>query len=194
MKTHIKTLFMGIGTLLFIFIMPFFEMPVQKSSDSYETLYWFDLHRKSNVEILYFGPPQDIHSSRILNISKVKSGIPHMRPTPLPQLLGKEYWLITGKQDTSGNPETAPYFLTLDIPATDKYPFGPVPYNECTGQCNWVIPGEFGLHGVNGNLSKLSENDPGSSGCIRHADRDIVYLYFLLNPERQQIRYYISES
>jgi hypothetical protein len=31
--------------------------------------------------------------------------------------LGKEYWLITKKESAKENPETAPYFLTLNIPA-----------------------------------------------------------------------------
>lgn len=45
------------------------------------------------------------------------------------------------KVEAVDNPETAPYFLTLDIPVSDEEPFGPAPYLECDGQCNWVLPG-----------------------------------------------------
>ena len=92
------------------------------------------------------------------------------------------------------NPETAPFFLTLDIPAPETEPYGPVPYEECGGQCYWVVPGAFGLHGVAGNPSKLSREDPGSSGCIRHSDEDITYLYSLLSPAKEKIRYYVVDD
>ena len=119
-------------------------------------------------------------------------GIENERPTPLPKLMGKNYWNIIGKSDSSQDPETAPYFLTLDIPWSDNYPFGPKPYNECFGQCNWVRPGPFGLHGVGGNLDKLT--DSGSSGCIRHNDDEITYIYNLINPSIDNpIRYYVYD-
>lgn len=158
-----------------------------------ELSYWLLLYRKSNVEFLYFGQPGDKNNSLLTKIFKVKSGTPKKRPTPLPSLLGREYWLITAKQETKDNPETVPYFLILDIPVREDAPFGPEPYLECDGQCNWILPGYFGLHGVNGDSSKLSEEDPGSSGCIRHSDLDIAYLYNLLEPEKKQIRYYIED-
>lgn len=82
----------------------------------------------------------------------------------------------------------------LDIPFNDEYPYGPTPYNECNGQCNWQLPGSFGLHGIAGDSSKLLAENPGSSGCIRHSDEDITYLYHLLSPEQQEVRYYIHDS
>lgn len=156
--------------------------------------YWFLLHRKSNVEFLYFGVSGDKEKSELKKTFKVKTGIPGRRPTPLPALVGREYWVITSKKDASDNPDTAPYFLTLDIPFTDEEHHGPVPYNECSGkQCNWVTPGAFGLHGVGGDQSKLSPDHPGSSGCIRHTDSDITYLYQILDPQNEEIRYYIED-
>ena len=79
------------------------------------------------------------------------------------------------------------------FPVSEEEPFGPTPYIECDGQCNWILPGAFGLHGVNGNSEKLSEFDLGSSGCIRHSNEDITYLYNLLDPEKEEIRYYIED-
>lgn len=168
-----------------------------------EKSHWFLLHRKSSKEYLYLGRAGDKEKSRLIRSFTVKTGRPGERPTPLPQLLGKKYWLITKKQK-SGNPETAPYFIILNIPAPTSKPFGPEPYKECgkpasTGsfgevkQCNWSLPGEFGLHGVNGNESRLSPEDPGSSGCIRHRDEDITYIYNLIDPEKKEVRYYIED-
>ena len=157
--------------------------------------YWFILHRKSNIEYLYQGKLGSIKGSKMIKKFTVKTGIPGERPTPLPRLVGKEYWLITDKSESKDNPETAPYFLTLNIPAPTDMPFGPEPYLECGGgQCQWELPGECGLHGVNGDESRLSAENPGSSGCIRHTDSDITYLYSLLNPETEEIRYYIEDK
>jgi len=169
-------------------------------SSNIKPSYWLLLHRKSNVEFLYSGDPGQKDKSILLKIFVVKTGIPRQSPTPLPKLLGREYWVITEKIDSSDNPETAPYFLSLDIPVLEEPPFGPEPYLECldplTGeakQCNWILPGDFGLHGVNGDEEKLSDQDHGSAGCIRHSDRDIAYLYNLLNPKNEEIRYYIED-
>ncbi|HSA83925.1 MAG TPA: L,D-transpeptidase [Patescibacteria group bacterium] len=160
--------------------------------------HWLLLYRSSNVEYLYFGIPGDAEKSTLVKTFSVKTGIPGERPTPLPQLVGRDYWIITGKEEQKDNPETAPYFLTLDVPVGDEEPYGPTPYLECNGsastrgeQCNWILPGAFGLHGVAGDLSKLASDNPGSSGCIRHTDEDITYLYNLLDPEKEEIRYYI---
>lgn len=150
------------------------------------------LNRKSNIEKLYRGVPGNENASTLLKTFVVKTGIPGERPTPLPQLLGKEYWTLV-KKEVSDNPETAPYFLTLDVPTSDEEPYGPTPYLECNGQCNWITPGFFGLHGTAGHPEKLSSEDPGSSGCIRHRDEDITYLYNLLEPEKEGIRYYIQD-
>lgn len=158
-----------------------------------ELSYWLLLYRRSNLEFLYYGRPGDKNNSFLVKIFQVKSGIPEKRPTPLPNLLDREYWLIIAKTETKDSFETAPYFLTLDIPVSDEEPFGPVPYLECGGQCNWILPGYFGLHGVNGDLTRLSEENPGSSGCIRHQDADITYLYNLLEPEEREVRYYIED-
>jgi hypothetical protein len=155
--------------------------------------YWFILLRKSKQEFLYRGIPGDRQQSSLVKQFKVNVGVTNDRPTPLPQLMGREYWNIIAKYEVKDDPETAPYFLTLDIPFLDEYPFGPTPYTECNGeQCDWVRPGSFGLHGVAGDPGKLS--DYGSSGCIRHSDEDITYLYNLLNPNKEQeIRYYIED-
>ncbi len=155
--------------------------------------YWLILHRKSNQEELLQGNPGIQSKSRLIKTFNVKSGIPGQRPTPLPQLLGRQYWLIVEKLDTSGSLETAPFFLKLDIPYVQDYPFGPTPYPECEGQCNWQIPGSFGLHGVAGDNSKLSAENPGSSGCIRHTDEDITYLYNTLDLT-QEVRFYIEDN
>lgn len=157
--------------------------------------YWFVLHRASNIEKMYFGIPGASESSKLLKTFKVKAGIPGERPTPLPSLVGRDYWKIIKKESSKDNLETAPYFLTLDIPAPSEYPYGPVPYEECGGaQCDWILPGFFGLHGVNGDPSRLTNENPGSSGCIRHTDEDITYLYEALDPENEEIRYYIEDN
>lgn len=155
--------------------------------------HWFVLHRKSNSEELLYGIPGDKEHSERIKLFRVKTGIPKDRPTPLPQLIGRKYWRVT-KKDTSDNPETAPYFITLDVPVSEKEPFGPTPYLECNGQCNWVLPGAFGLHGIGGDETKLASDNPGSSGCIRHADEDITYLYNLLDPQKEDIRYYVEDN
>lgn len=147
------------------------------------------------MEFLYKGIPGETLKSELVRVFKVKTGIPNERPTPLPKLLNKKYWLITKKEESKDNTETAPYFLKLNIPVSQEEPFGPVPYKECyEDQCNWGMPGDFGLHGINGDESKLSIDDPGSSGCVRHRDEDITYLYNILNPEREEIRYYVLDE
>lgn len=156
--------------------------------------YWFMLYRKSNKELLYRGVPGDETKSIVIKTFVVKTGIPNERPTPLPQLVGREYWIVTDKEEAFDNEETAPYFLTLNVPGIDAEPYGPVPYTECNGQCNWILPGKFGLHGINGDPSRLSNENPGSSGCIRHTDEDITYLYKVLEPKKEEIRYYISDT
>ena len=182
----------------------------KREIDAPKESYWFLLHRKSNIEDMYFGIPGASESSKLVKEFKVKSGIPGGRPTPLPQLVGREYWLITKKESSADNPETVPYFITLDIPAPSEYPYGPVPYEECVGQfggapfneagrqdkkqCDWILPGFFGLHGVNGDESRLSDENPGSSGCVRHYDEDITYLYNLLEPGKDEIRYYVNDD
>lgn len=155
--------------------------------------HWLLLERKSNKERLYYGIPGNEKGSRLLKTFIVKSGIPRERPTPLPQLVKRDYWVITSKEEVHDNPETMPYFLTLDIPVTDEEPYGPVPYEECNGQCNWLLPGSFGLHGINGDMSRMAAENTGSSGCVRHSDEDISFLYQTLDPSRQEIRYYIRD-
>lgn len=155
--------------------------------------YWLKLRRKSNIEYLYRGTPGDESHSQLVKKFAVKSGIPGERPTPLPKLVGRKYWLIIAKHKVEDNPETEPYFLTLNIPAPSEAPYGPKPYMECNGQCDWVTNGEFGLHGVASDESKLSQDDPGSSGCVRHADADITYLYKLLDPAKHNVRYYVDD-
>lgn len=166
---------------------------IATKSAEIDSSYWLLLHRKSNVEFLYFGVPGDRAHSEVIKQFKVKVGITGKFPTPLPQLMGKDYWILTDKLEAFDNPDTSPYFLTLDVPTTGEYPFGPEPYLECNGQCDWKTIGYFGLHGINNNMDKLSDNDPGSSGCVRHEDSDIAYLYNLLNPKTSQIRYYIKD-
>ena len=185
--------------LLFVLFIPIVflsglskEKPKAQENITPQKSYWLILQRKSEKEFLYFGVSGDVNNSRLVRTFQVKPGSPSA-PTPLPKLLGRDYWLIIEKESSADNPETAPYFLTLDVPVTEDWPYGPVPYEECDGQCDWVLPGYFGLHGVNGNLSKLTESDPGSSGCIRHKDEDISYLYNLLTPEKDEIRYYIED-
>jgi len=167
--------------------------PLEVLSSNTKPSYWLLLHRKSNIEFLYSGVPGQKDKSTLVKTFTVKTGIPGQSPTPLPKFLGREYWVITQKEESKDNPETAPYFLTLDIPVSDIEPFGPTPYNECNGQCNWILPGYFGLHGINGDEQKLSNEGPGSSGCIRHKDQDIVYLYNLLDFNKGEIRYYIED-
>jgi lipoprotein-anchoring transpeptidase ErfK/SrfK len=161
--------------------------------------HWLLLHRKSGKEYLYSGVSGDVNNSKLKRVFQVKTGA-SWSPTPLPQLLGKEYWRIVKKESSADNPETAPYFLQLDVPASEEWPYGPFPYEECKDiysgeniQCDWVKPGYFGLHGINGNNFKLSQDDYGSSGCIRHNDEDITYLFNLLEPEKEEIRYYIQD-
>lgn len=188
------TIFAVTGIIVVNILLGLFLLDRQKSDDAPkpEAQYWFILHRKSNKEELFKGLAGDKNKSTLVKTFQVKVGIPNERPTPLPLLVGKEYWLITEKQEQKDNPETAPYFLTLNIPAPSEEPYGPKPYNECDGQqCHWILPGAFGLHGINGDLSRLSTENPGSSGCIRHKDEDITYLFNLLDPSKE-IRYYIE--
>lgn len=153
------------------------------------------LHRKANKEELFQGVPGDRKKSMVVKTFQVKVGIPGERPTPLPRLLGKDYWIIIEKLEQKDNPESAPYFLTLNIPAPTGEPYGPTPYKECHGeQCNWVRAGNFGLHGTAGQPDRLTADDPGSSGCVRHSDKDIAYLYNLLHPKKEEIRYYIEDN
>lgn len=160
-----------------------------------EESYWFVLHRKSNTEDLYRGVAGDKSQSTLVKTFRVKTGVPGDSPTPLPQLLGRDYWLLVNKESSSDNPDTAPYFLKLDIDAPPDWPYGPMPYSECHGeQCDWNLPGYFGLHGTAGDPSKLSPENPGSSGCVRHSDEDITYLYNLLDPETEKIRYYVEDN
>lgn len=169
-----------------------FKKDQRQSAEEVKT-YWFILHRKSNKEDLFYGVPGQRDQSLLVKTFLVKTGIPGERPTPLPKFLGREYWLIT-KKERSSNKETAPYFLTLNIPTVDHQPYGPSPYLECNGQCNWMLPGSFGLHGVGEDLTRLSSDDPGSSGCIRHRDEDITYLYNILQPQEEEIRYYVEDN
>ncbi len=85
----------------------------------------------------------DRENSEVVRKFRVKSGIPNDRPTPLPSLVGRKYWLLVDKFDAKNYPETAPYFLKLDVPVTNEDPYGPEPYLECRGQCNWLLPGYF---------------------------------------------------
>lgn len=170
-----------------------FLLNKQEKPESLPQKYWFVLHRKANKEELFQGVPGDKKKSKLVKTFTVKVGIPGERPTPLPKLLGKNYWLLIAKEEQKDNPETAPYFLKLNIPVPAEEPYGPAPYNECNGQqCHWILPGAFGLHGINGDPSRLSPENPGSSGCIRHKDEDITYLFNLLDPSKSEIRYYID--
>lgn len=177
---------------LLLFTVFYSQKEIKTSAE--KSLYWFVLQRKSNKEYLYKGSPGNIKKSSVVKVFSVKTGIPGERPTPLPTFVGKKYWLIIDKQSSKENPETAPYFLTLNIPAPTEFPYGPMPYKECGGeQCDWTLPGAFGLHGIHGDASRLSIENQGSSGCIRHTDADITYLYNLLDPKKEEIRYYIED-
>lgn len=188
----IATLFFLLGLLVNGKIVTLASTSQSEEVYGTHTKYWFLLQRTSNIEYLYVGIPNDRLNSKLMRTFVVKTGIPHERPTPLPQLVGRDYWLITKKYPTD-NPETAPYFLELDVPGIDKEPYGPSPYTECHGQCNWILPGSFGLHGVNDDNTRLSKENAGSSGCIRHSDTDITFLYQLLEPQKEEIRYYIHD-
>jgi lipoprotein-anchoring transpeptidase ErfK/SrfK len=192
-----KLLILPILIICLIFVLEFrnYQKPTDISnlSNSNKT-YWFMLNRKSNIEFLYHGTPGNTTESNLIKQFKVKSGVPGQSPTPLPELLGRKYWLITHKENSMDNPDTAPFFLRLDVPTDGNWPYGPVPYVECDGQCDWALPGYFGLHGTGGKSEKLAKKDLGSSGCIRHSDKDITYLYNLLNPEKEAIRYYIKDE
>ena len=139
-----SVLFLGLGVSLF-------SQRSQAPTFQFTRSHWLLLHRKSNIEYLYYGFAGEKTKSTLVKTFKVKSGIPGERPTPLPSLLGKKYWIITEKHEETENPETAPYFLTLNVPVSDEEPFGPTPYLECNGQCNWILPGYFGLHGSGGD-------------------------------------------
>lgn len=179
------------GVFSFGLLIGFSLNKTQVASPDFENEeYWLVLERGENKEYLYHGKPGETHESRLIKEFNVKTGIPGERPTPLPLFFGKDYWKIVKKYPSYDNPETSPYFLELDIPIEDGA-FGPIPYPECSGQCYWELPGYFGLHGINGDDSKLSADDPGSSGCIRHSDEDIAYLYNLLDVN-EGVRYYIN--
>ncbi len=177
--------------LIAVVFLCFFFMMHTVQAEEQSTLYWFSLSRTAQMEWLYVGTPGNKWASIPIGIYTVKTGRATSRPTPVPQLTGHAYWRITRTYGTQ-NPETAQYFLELDVPVSDGPPFGPLSYPECGGNCNWVLPGAFGLHGINGDRSKLSDADPGSSGCIRHKDQDIRALYNLLDPNKGEIRYYVD--
>lgn len=189
-------LWLGLLAIFIIGVMAlFFPLPETEKSEiagitTEKNEYWLVFYRKSNKEELYNGVPGDRGKSTLIKTFQVKGGVPGEKPTPLPQLLGKEYWTITEKIDASDNEETAPYFLALDVPISEDPPYGPTPYLECDGQCDWELPGMFGLHGVAGDPSRLSAENEGSSGCIRHSNEDIVYLHSLLEIGT---RYYIQD-
>lgn len=192
-KITFKIFALVVLIVIFIFLKAFGSGSGEVKKVATQKSHWFVLHRKANIEYLYFGEAGNVEKSTMLRKFSVKAGIPGEKPTPLPSLLGRDYWLVVGEEESKDNPETSPYFLRLDVPVTEEEPYGPVPYEECDGQCNWTLPGYFGLHGVNGDFSKLSELDAGSSGCVRHKDYDITYLYNLLDPKKEQIRYYIKD-
>lgn len=81
------------------------------SSIAQKESYWFVLHRRSNMEYLYLGVPGEENKSKLVKAFKVKAGIPNQTPTPLPQLLNREYWLIVDELEETENPETTPSFL-----------------------------------------------------------------------------------
>lgn len=156
--------------------------------------HWMLYHRKSNIEFLYHGIPGQKNNSNLIKTFVVKGGAPGRKPTPLPALAGRDYWLLTDKLEAFDNEETSPYFLVLDVPIPSVFPFGPEPYLECAGsQCNWEVPGYFGLHGINGDESRISSENEGSSGCVRHRDEDITFLYHLLDLKNHHVRYYIED-
>lgn len=194
----IKIILLSLFLITFIGFLFFDKHEKEIVSKSPEKSHWFVLNRKSGIENLYLGVPGDVNNSRLVKTFQVKTGA-SWSPTPLPKLTGREYWKIVKKESSQDNPDTAPYFLQLDVPTDEDWPFGPVPYTECLDnegnniQCDWVLPGYFGLHGVGGNPDKLSKENLGSSGCIRHKDNDITYLFHLLNPEKEEVRYYIED-
>lgn len=190
------TLFVLLGIASFFLLMNalgLFYHGRQYSYEKNENNYWLLLVRNKNVEYLYRGIPGDATESTLVNTFQVKPGTNGESPTPLPTLIGKKYWTIIDKYSSQDNPETAPFFIELDVPGWGEEPFGPVPYEECNGQCYWRLPGEFGLHGVNGDLTRLSKENIGSSGCIRHTDEDIAYLYNIINIE-DNVRYYVVDD
>lgn len=190
-----NTVFIGFLAIFILAFVTYLFIPQKRSAVKKTATvdsYWFMLHRKSNREMLYRGKSGDTTKSVLLKTFVVKTGVPGKKPTPLPSLLGKEYWILTQKLDAHDNTETGPYFLQLNIPYTEEEPYGPAPYLECNGQCNWELPGAFGLHGTGDDPSRLSEENPGSSGCIRHSNEDISYLYNLINSE-EEVRYYIQD-
>lgn len=188
------------GLFMLIFLSPNNNLDAYKTNEfSTKKYYWFVLYRKSEKEFLYFGKSGDVNNSQLVRTFQVKTG-EKSSPTPLPGLIGKDYWLVVKKESSKDNPDTAPYFLRLNVPGSNEWPYGPSPYLECadelTGekkQCNWGFKGYFGLHGINSDDEKLSKNNKGSNGCIRHSDNDITYLYHLLHPEKEEIRYYIID-
>lgn len=196
-----KTIVVMFAVLVFflsgLLIIDYYSRAKQRSGilgiQSAVPIHWFMLHRKSNREFLYYGQPGNTEKSALIKSFAVKSGQPGKKPTPLPELTGRKYWRVVGKFEAADNPETGPYFLSFDTESGDGYPYGPVPYLECDGQCNWEVAGSFGLHGVAGNPERLADADPGSSGCVRHSDKDITYLYNLLDPANEEIRYYVKD-
>lgn len=200
MKSKLIISIILIITLVSLLGLVLYSRPDAKGEkvNSQKDSYWFLLHRKSSIEYLYFGIPGDKNGSKVVRKFQVKTGA-SWSPTPLPELVNRKFWKIVKKESSLDNPETAPYFLQLDVPATEDWPYGPVPYTECLDlegnniQCDWILPGYFGLHGTGGNPEKLSNENYGSSGCIRHLDEDITFLYDLLDPEKEEIRYYIKD-
>lgn len=182
------------GICMIAIIVAYTTKPHSPQVSSQASEYWLLYHRTSNQEYLFYGPPGDEARSSLKKTFTVKGGAPGKKPTPLPQLVEREYWLIVDKLEAFENNETAPYFLVLDVPIPSHPPYGPQPYLECGGkQCDWELPGYFGLHGVNGDVSRISRENEGSSGCVRHKDEDITYLYHLLDPKNKPVRYYIKD-
>lgn len=174
--------------------------PTQTPTDNY----WFLLDRLNKKEYLFQGPVGVRDRKYLVREFTVLPGLSGQTPTPVPSKVTptREYWTFNSATlkspvgDISNGGQ--PGFLKLDIPY-DNSLGGPVPYLECgpsgTSQCNWNTPGAFGLHGVDNNHPLT---DPGSSGCIRHNNTDIQYLYNLLsnvvNNNPNTIRYYIEDG
>lgn len=188
----------------------FYAPPSQETTTPSTDSYWFLLERKSKRETLYQGTPADTAKSKVIRSFQVNPGWPGQTPTPLSTKLGNPYWIITQYKINTTDEKKAtlgPYFFSLNIPinnpgrnclvngvATDCQ--GPVPYLECPdmpgSQCYWPVPGDFGLHGIGNDASRLTNE--GSNGCIRHSNEDITYLYNLLSSYNPEVRYYIVDQ
>lgn len=199
MRRFLPILIFSCAILIFVGVR-FFERvrsPGSPDTTTEPPHYWLLLHREKGEETLFLGRPGDRSRSEVMRVFQVKMGNPEQSPFPHPELAGKAYYVLTGKEELSPWSAYAPYILPLDVPRDDAGQFAPPEGSDvvlsCSDACYWNLPAEgFGLHGDRDDPAVWNEAYPGTSGGIVHKTADITFLYDLLSPAGSEIRYYVE--